>query len=58
MSSNNALRKAKHKAYEKKEEEKGKNVVNWIFGILVFLAVLTCVVLINYKDVIDKMYEC
>lgn len=46
MSSNNALRKAKHKAYEKKEEEKGKNVVNWIFGILVFLAVLTCVVLI------------
>lgn len=39
MSSNKALRKAKHEAWEKKQEEKGKNVVFWIFGILVLFAI-------------------
>lgn len=39
MSSKSTLRKAKHAAYEKKQEQKGKRVVNWIFGILVGLAV-------------------
>ncbi len=39
MSSNNTLRKAKRAAYEKKQEQKGKRVVNWIFGVLVALAV-------------------
>lgn len=39
MSSNNTLRKSKRAAYEKRQEEKGKKVVNWIFGVLVALAV-------------------
>lgn len=40
MSNNKDVRKAKHNAFEKKEEEKGRKVVNWIFGVLVALAVL------------------
>ena len=39
MSSNNTLRKSKRAASEKRQEEKGKKVVNWIFGVLVALAV-------------------
>ena len=31
---------AKQKAYAAKEEQKGKNVVNWIFGVLILLGVL------------------
>lgn len=31
---------AKQKAYEKKQEEQGRKVVNWIFAILVLLAVV------------------
>ncbi len=37
MSTNKALRKAKHLAYEEKQEKKAKNMVNWIFGVLVLL---------------------
>ncbi len=31
--------KARRAAYEKRQEEKGRKIVNWIFGILVFLAI-------------------
>ena len=31
---------AKQKAYTAKEEQEGRNVVNWIFGVLIFLGVL------------------
>ena len=31
---------AKQKAYAAKEEQKGRNVVNWIFGVLILLGVL------------------
>ena len=31
---------AKKEAYQKKQEEGGKKVVNWIFGVLVILAIL------------------
>lgn len=31
---------AKRVAWQKKEEEKGRKVVNWIFGMLILLAVL------------------
>ena len=31
---------AKREAYKKKQEQQGKNVVNWIFGVLVVLAIL------------------
>ncbi|MCH3994329.1 MAG: hypothetical protein LKE54_04635 [Prevotella sp.] len=40
MSTNKALRKAKHEAYEKKEEGKGKMVVYIIFGALIILAII------------------
>ncbi|MBQ7510726.1 MAG: hypothetical protein IJT53_07475 [Prevotella sp.] len=33
---------AKQVAYEKKQEQEGRKVVNWIFGILVLLAVAFC----------------
>ena len=46
MSSNKALRKAKHEAYEKKQEAKGKNVVNYIFVCLIVLAVLYLVFMV------------
>ena len=36
---------AKREAYQKKQEQQGKSVVNWIFGILVGLAVLYLVYL-------------
>ena len=31
---------AKRDAWQKKEEEKGRKVVNWIFGVLILLAIL------------------
>ncbi len=31
---------AKRVAWQKKEEEKGRKVVNWIFGVLILLAIL------------------
>lgn len=31
---------AKQKAYAAKEEQKGKNVVKWIFGVLILLGAL------------------
>lgn len=40
MSKNKYLRKAKHEAYEKKQEEKGRKVVTCIFAGLIILAVL------------------
>lgn len=40
MSSNKDLRRAKHAAYEKKQEEKGKRIVNWIFVGLIILAII------------------
>jgi uncharacterized Rmd1/YagE family protein len=40
MSSNKALRKAKHDAYEAKQEKKGKRVIDWIFIGLIILAVI------------------
>ncbi|WP_270776282.1 hypothetical protein [Segatella buccae] len=40
MSSNKDLRKAKRAAYERKQEEHGKKVVYWIFGVLVALAIV------------------
>lgn len=33
---------AKQKAYAEKQEKEGRNVVNWIFGILILLAVAFC----------------
>ena len=36
---------AKREAYKKKQEQQGKNVVNWIFEVLVALAVLYLVYL-------------
>ena len=32
----------KQKAYAEKQEKEGRNVVNWIFGILILLAVAFC----------------
>lgn len=40
MSSNKDLRRAKHAAYEKNQEEKGKRIVNWIFAGLIILAII------------------
>ena len=31
---------AKRVAWQKKEEEKGRKVVNWLFGVLILLAIL------------------
>ncbi len=31
---------AKQKAYEKKQEQEGRKVVNWIFGSLIALAII------------------
>ena len=30
----------KREAYKKKQEEQGRKVINWIFGVLVALAVI------------------
>lgn len=44
MSSNKDLRRAKHAAYERKEEEKGKKVIYVIFGTLIILAIIFMIV--------------
>ena len=31
---------AKREAYAKKQEEKGKKIVGWIFGVLIVLAIV------------------
>ena len=31
---------AKKEAWQKKQEEKGKKVVGWIFGVLILLAII------------------
>jgi uncharacterized Rmd1/YagE family protein len=36
----NEKTKAKKAAYQKKQEEQGKKVVNWIFGVLIVLAII------------------
>jgi hypothetical protein len=33
---------AKQKAYAEKQEKAGRNVVNWIFGILIVMAIAFC----------------
>ena len=40
MSSNNALRKAKHSAFQKKQEKRGREIIVWIFGGLIVLAII------------------
>lgn len=35
---------AKREAYQKKQEEQGKAVVNWIFGILVLIAIIWMII--------------
>lgn len=40
MSSNNALRKAKHDAFQKKQEKRGREIIVWIFGGLILLAII------------------
>ena len=40
---NKEVKNAKRVAYEKKQEKQAKNVVNWIFGILIFLAIVFAV---------------
>ncbi len=44
MSSNKTLRRAKHEAYEKKEEGKGKLVIYIIFGGLIILAIIFMII--------------
>ena len=38
--SNKALKNAKKAAYAAKKEQEGRNVINWIFGILIALGVI------------------
>ena len=33
---------AKQRAYEKKQEEQGRKIVNWIFGVLIVVAIAFC----------------
>lgn len=40
MAKNKNNMNAKREAYAKKQEEQGRKVVNWIFGVLVALAVV------------------
>ncbi|MBR3522645.1 MAG: hypothetical protein IKN75_09045 [Prevotella sp.] len=40
MSNNKAKRDAKKAAYAAKKEQEGRNVINWIFGILIALGAL------------------
>jgi hypothetical protein len=40
MSSNKALRKAKHSAFQKKQEKRGREIIVWIFGGLILLAII------------------
>ena len=38
---------AKQKAYAEKQEKQGRNVVNWIFGILILFAIAFCAAMIS-----------
>ena len=40
MSNNKTKRDAKKAAYAAKKEQEGRNVINWIFGILIALGAL------------------
>lgn len=40
MSNNKLKSKAKRAAYAEKKEQEGRNVINWIFGILILLAIM------------------
>ena len=33
---------AKQKAFAKKQEQEGHKVINWIFGVLILLAIVLC----------------
>ena len=39
MAKKEKSKNAKQVAYEKKQEQEGRKVVNWIFGVLIVLAV-------------------
>jgi len=45
-----AKKNSKQKAYEKKIEQKGVNVVAWIFGVLIACAVLYAVLSVFMFD--------
>lgn len=40
MNSKKSIRNAKKAAYAAKQEQEGRNVINWIFGILIALGVV------------------
>ncbi|MBR2184401.1 MAG: hypothetical protein IJ897_03135 [Prevotella sp.] len=40
MKTSKAIRNAKKEAYAAKQEKEGRNVINWIFGILIALGVV------------------
>ena len=40
MNAKKAIRNAKKAAYAAKKEQEGRNVINWIFGILIALGVV------------------
>ena len=40
MKAKKLIRNAKKEAYAAKQEQEGRNVINWIFGILISLGVI------------------
>jgi hypothetical protein len=40
MKAKKLIRNAKREAYAAKQEQEGRNVINWIFGILIALGVI------------------
>lgn len=40
MNAKKSIRNAKKAAYAAKQEQEGRNVINWIFGILIALGVV------------------
>ncbi len=40
MSKKDLKKNAKREARAKRQEKEGRNIINWIFGILIFLGVL------------------
>ena len=40
MKAKKIIRNAKREAYAAKQEQEGRNVINWIFGILIALGVI------------------
>jgi hypothetical protein len=40
MKAKKLIRNAKKEAYAAKQEQEGRNVINWIFGILIALGVI------------------